>query len=169
MNLNQGNSKELITAEGYAILHKKREKLINDDLPKITEALSAAREHHDYRENGELDAARAEKERLDYELAKLTQYLNEVSIALPSNLDAVGFGMKVKFARVGNESDVQEYNIVGAGEFCLEKGSLSYKSPFAQQMINKIPGDTFKMGDKAYKIMAVSRPDAADLMASLCE
>ena len=180
MNLNynkeiagQGNAKEFITVPGYDMLQKKREKLVNEDLPKIAEALAAAREHHDYRENGELQAARAEKDYLDYELGKLVKYLNDVVPRSAMNENVVDFSLKVKVASTSDSSDVHEYILVGSGEFSLEKGSISYKAPFVQSMMGKAVGETFNFknnagSNKIYEILSITKPTEAELREAIC-
>lgn len=74
---------------------------------------------------------------------------------VPAQADAeeVRFGAKVTFAR--EDGRRQTYRIVGEDEADPAKGTLSYVSPLARELLGKAVGDTARAGAGELEILAI--------------
>ena len=73
----------------------------------------------------------------------------------PLDVDRVQFGSTVTIAR--DDGRRQTYRIVGEDEADPAKGSISYVSPLARQLVGKPVGDSVRMGASETEIVAITR------------
>lgn len=147
-----------MTAEGKKRVEKLLKHFIQDDRPKVIEAIKIARAHGDLSENADYDAAKEQQAILESRISDLTQKLANAQVVDVSKIksDAITFGASVKLKNLDDDK-VVSYSIVGEAESDAKKGLLSIKSPLAKKMIGLKKGETFILqtpgGEREYEVL----------------
>ncbi len=150
-----------MTAQGLSRLEEERERLMNEERPRIIRAIAAAREHGDLKENAEYHAARERQSFTEGRLAELGDLISRAEVIDTTKLsgDVVRFGATVLLADEDTEKEAT-YQIVGSHESDINSGRLSVTSPLASALIGKSLGDSVEVatprGLKSYEIVKVS-------------
>jgi transcription elongation factor GreA len=150
-----------ITPEGHARLTARLEQLKKVEEPRIIQEVATAREHGDLRENAEYHAAREKHGMIRAEMAMLEGALSDSEIIDPTKLagDKVAFGATVKLSNLDTSEEVT-WRIVGPIEADSDRGTISYESPLARQLIGREVGDEVKVttpgGKRTYEVLDVS-------------
>jgi transcription elongation GreA/GreB family factor len=76
-------------------------------------------------------------------------------VPAPTDVDRVKFGSTITIAR--DDGLRQTFRIVGEDEADPAKGSVSYVSPLARQLVGKRVGDSIRMGPRETEIVAIGR------------
>ena len=148
------------TSSGLEKIKSELSNLKKLERPNIIQAIAAAREHGDLKENAEYHAA---KDRQSFIEGRITELEDVTSRAEVINLNrlsgnTVTFGTKVKI--VDEENDQKTvYQIVGPYEADLELGHISIASPIAKALIGKEEGISVSVstpgGTKNYEILSI--------------
>ncbi|MCC6216352.1 MAG: transcription elongation factor GreA [Polyangiaceae bacterium] len=141
---------------------KLREELVRlrEERPKISREIGVAREHGDLSENAEYHAAKERQGMVEARIKDLEDKLARAEIIDPASLsgDKVRFGATVQLLNCDTEEEVS-YQIVGADEADLNRGTISISSPLARALIGREPGDevavTLPGGKRRYEVVAV--------------
>ena len=131
--------------------------------PQVIQAISAAREHGDLKENAEYHAAKEKQAFIEGRITELEDVTSRAEVIDLNRLsgETVTFGTKVKIL---DEESNQEtyYQIVGPYEANLEEGLISVASPIAKALIGKEEGMsvavTTPSGMKNYEILSIKVP-----------
>tara|TARA_B100000941_G_scaffold157689_1_gene111981 strand:+ start:78 stop:557 length:480 start_codon:yes stop_codon:yes gene_type:complete len=131
--------------------------------PQVIQAISAAREHGDLKENAEYHAAKEKQAFIEGRITELEDVTSRAEVIDLNRLsgETVTFGTKVKIL---DEESNQEtyYQIVGPYEANLEEGLISVASPIAKALIGKEEGMsvavTTPSGMKNYEILSIEVP-----------
>ena len=127
------------------------------------QAIAAAREHGDLKENAEYHAAREEQGLLEAKISKIENTLSRAEII---DITKIPHSDKVVFGSTVIVNDITEsknkrmtYKIVGEYEANAEKGLIFFKSPLARALMGKEKGDFievhFPAGVKSFEIVDV--------------
>ena len=150
-----------MTLEGEALLKEELQRLKFEERPSVIDAIAAAREFGDLKENAEYHAAKEQQSLIearikDIEIKLSNSQVIDLSKIVPS--DKVIFGTTVLIEDFSDSSQLT-YKIVGADEADIKKGKISVISPVAKSLIGKFEGDTVKVetpgGTKEYEIINV--------------
>ena len=147
-----------MTAEGKKNLEKLLKKLIEEERPKVIQAIKEARAHGDLSENADYDAAKEQQALLEGRIAELSEKLATAQVVDLSKLksDKITFGACVLLKDLDNDQEVSYY-IVGEEESDASHGKLSINSPMAKKMIGLKEKDTFLLqtpkGEREYKVI----------------
>lgn len=154
-------SKVPITVEGARKLRAELERLKNEERPRIIQAIAAAREHGDLRENAEYQAAREQQSFIEGRIQELEAKLANAQVIDVTTVDADGrvvFGATVELLDVADGSRVT-YRIVGEDEADIKQGLVSIASPIARALIGKRVDDEVEVhapgGVRRYEILDV--------------
>jgi transcription elongation factor GreA len=153
--------KNPITPEGAARLREELINLKSVQRPAIIQAIAVAREHGDLSENAEYHAARDKQSFIEGRIKDIENKLALAEVIDPSKLAGtrVAFGAFVKLSNVDSGEEVS-YQILGADEADLAKGSISITSPLARSLVGKEVGDEVKMrmpgGERTYEVLDIS-------------
>ena len=154
-------SKVPLTARGAAKLKEELRRLKNEERPKITQAIAAARAHGDLKENAEYHAAKEQQGIAEARIRDIEAKLGNAQIIDVTELNANGkvvFGSTVHLVDVMDGTEAR-YQIVGEDEADIKVGLLSISSPIARALIGKREGDEVEVatpsGRRAYEIAAV--------------
>ena len=149
-----------VTKKGYEALEAELQDLIKVQRPNVIDAIAAAREHGDLKENAEYHAAREQQSFIEGRIQELEAVTGRAQIIDPTTMygDTVKFGATVEI--VDEETDEEKtYQIVGDYEADLDNGKISISSPIAKGLIGKSEGDSVVIrtpkGAADYEILSV--------------
>ena len=114
------------------------DELNKEKIPANSQAIEAAREHGDLRENAEYHMAKDEQKVL---LARQSELQTDLMRAKPTDFmdapaDAVGIGSIVNLSNT-DSGDAQKYTILGAWDSDPDQNVLSYLTPLGQKLLGK--------------------------------
>ena len=114
------------------------DELNKEKIPANSQAIEAAREHGDLRENAEYHMAKDEQKVL---LARQSELQTDLMRAKPTDFtdapsDAVGIGSIVNLSNT-DSGESQKYTILGAWDSDPDKNVLSYLTPLGQKLLGK--------------------------------
>lgn len=133
---------EYMSQEGYDKLVAELQQLENVELPQVREAIAEARDKGDLSENFEYHAAKREQSRLLGRIRFKQKVLENARVIDVSkrDTDRIQLLSKVEMTNLGNNSRMT-YTLASPHEANLREGKISVKSPIAQALLNKKPGD----------------------------
>ena len=148
-----------LTEEGLKSIQEELEYLKLTKRPEVINALKEARALGDLRENAEYDAARSEQATVEAKIIELEQMIEHAVIIKEVKTDKVSIGNNVKIEYV-DDSETEEYSIVGSKEADPFNNRISNESPISQAIIGKKVGDICKVaspnGEYEVKILEIS-------------
>lgn len=151
-----------MTKEGKDKLEAQLDRLKRIERPQITEAIAAARELGDLKENAEYHAAREKQGMTEALIRDLEDKLSRsqvIDLSKIPNSGRVVFGSFVTIENLDSGKEIR-YQIVGEDESNLEEKKISVTSPIARALVGKMEGDVAEVntpnGIDEYEIIAVS-------------
>ena len=156
-------TRNYFTPQGYARLRAELMQLMDDERPKVVEAVHWAAKNGDRSENGDYIYGKKRLREIDRRIRFLTKRLEVAEVTDPSahhGNDQVFFGATVTYAdESGQERTV---TIVGIDEADSLKGQVSWISPIARALLKCREGDAVKLvtpaGVQEIEILKVSYP-----------
>jgi transcription elongation factor GreA len=138
---------------------KLREELLRlkEERPRISREIGIARDHGDLSENAEYHAAKERQGLVEARIKDIEDKLSRAEIIDPSTLsgDRVRFGATVTVTNLDTDEE-QTFQIVGADEADVNRGSISVSAPLARALIGKSLGDevvvNLPAGTRRYEI-----------------
>ncbi len=149
-----------MSKDAFERLKKELDERKNEKRAEIQEAIATARAHGDLKENAEYHAAREAQGLLEAKIRQLEDKLARTEIVDSSNIpkDAVHFGAKVEIEDL-DTGDIENYEIVGAGDDDPINGKILVSSPFAQALLERKVNEEVEvhapMGVLKYKILKI--------------
>ena len=158
-------SKNYITRAGYDRLQLELKVLVDDERPKVVEAVHWAAKNGDRSENGDYLYGKKRLREIDRRLRFLTKRLEiaeVVDISKHHGNDQVFFGATVTYAdATGSE---QTITILGIDEAQSAQGEVSWIAPIARALLKSREGDEVRMltpaGLQTLEILSVRYPAA---------
>lgn len=153
-----------MTQEAYEKRKAEIEHLENVEMPKIVEAIAAAREEGDLKENAEYHGQREAQGMLNARIAQMKGQLAMAKIIDPSqiNKDEVGFGAVVTVYDEDLEEE-EKITLVGAGDENYDKGKYLISSPLGKGLVGRKVGDVVEIkvpkGSINFKILSIDYPE----------
>ncbi len=152
--------KVYMSKDAFERLKKELDEMKNVKRAEIQEAIATAREHGDLKENAEYHAAREAQGLLEAKIRQLEDKLARTEIVDSSNIptDAVHFGAKVEVKDL-DTGDIENYELVGAGDDDPINDKILVSSPFAQALLEHKVGDEVEVNAPAgvlrFKILKI--------------
>ena len=142
--------KVYMSQDGFERLKKELHEMKNVKRPEIQEAIATARAYGDLKENAEYHAAREAQGMLEAKIRQLEDKLARTEIVDSSNIptDAVHFGAKVEVKDL-DTGDIENYELVGAGDDDPINDKILVSSPFAQAFLEHKVGDKVEVNAPA--------------------
>jgi transcription elongation factor GreB len=141
-----GGGKNYITPIGYAALRNEWLNLMDNERPKIVEAVFWAASNGDRSENGDYLYGKKRLREIDRRIRFLTKRMEIAEISDPSvhfGSDQIFFGATVTYAdETGQERTV---TIKGIDEANTAQGEVSWISPIARTLLKAREGDALKL------------------------
>ncbi|MDQ0568526.1 transcription elongation factor GreB [Variovorax paradoxus] len=163
-------SKNYITPAGYARLRDELLQLMDEERPKVVEAVHWAAKNGDRSENGDYLYGKKRLREIDRRIRFLTKRLEIAEVTDPSvhhGKDQVFFGATVRY--VDETGDERSVTILGIDEADSAQSQVSWISPIARALLKSREGDVVKLvtpgGAHEIELLSVNyptpRPDAA--------
>lgn len=149
-----------ISMEGFRQLEKELERL-KRERPEVIEAIKAAREEGDLRENAGYEAARERQGMLEARIQQIESRMARFNVIDRKTLggNRVTFGATVEIEDLDSQA-VNKYTLLGPDEADPDTGSISIASPVGRAMLGKEVGDEVVVvaprGKINYEILSIS-------------
>ena len=154
-------AKNYMTPAGFAALRAELLRLLDDDRPKVVEAVHWAAKNGDRSENGDYLYGKKRLREIDRRTRFLTKRLERAEIVDPSvhaGSEQVFFGATVSYLRNGEREET--VCIVGIDEVDPARGCVSWVSPVARALLKARVGDLVAlrtpMGVDELEVLSVS-------------
>lgn len=153
-----------MTQAGYEKIKAEIDRLENEEMPKVREALAAARAEGDLRENAEYHGQRETLGMLTAKVNSLKNKLSRATIVDESKLprDRVAFGATIRVMDLDLEEE-ESFTLVGAGEEDYDAGKYLVTSPIGQGLLGKKVGDRAEIpvpkGKISFEILEIIYPE----------
>lgn len=151
-----------MTREGYDKKKADLNRMKTVEMTEITKKIAAAREQGDLSENAEYHAAREIQGQLQARINQLEYDLSRANLIDPGTVSSNGvvvFGTHVKVKDL-DSGDVEEFDLVGAGDEDYDKNKILTTSPIGQGLVGKKVGDVAEiqvpMGKLRFKIVKIT-------------
>ena len=134
--------KNYVTRTGYERLRRELLSLIDDERPKVVEAVHWAARNGDRSENGDYLYGKKRLREIDRRIRFLTKRLDIAEVVDPSahhGHDQVFFGATVTYAN--DKGDERTITIKGIDEADSTKGEVSWIAPVARALLKARVGD----------------------------
>ena len=152
-----------MTADGLQLLHEELGQL-NAEMPEAVQAVAAAREDKDIRENAPLEAAREYQERLKSRIDELEYQIAHAVVRDEQATGRAKLGSRVSVVEVDDSGaylgDAKEYTLVGTTEANAAARRISVESPLGRGLLDQ-PADRqieiqAPSGRKRFRLLAVT-------------
>ena len=157
--------KNYITPGGYAKLRDELLALIDEERPKVVEAVHWAARNGDRSENGDYLYGKKRLREIDRRIGFLTRRLEIAELADPAlhhGNDQIFFGASVRYREQGGTE--RTVTILGIDEAQSSRGEVSWISPIARVLLKAREGDVLKLvtpaGVQDIEVLDVSYPSA---------
>lgn len=150
------------TAEGLKKLKEELEQLEHVERPRVTNAISEARDKGDLSENAEYHAAKEEQSLLEYKIAQLKNVVASARLIDESQLDTskVLALSTVKIKNTANNA-VVSYTLVANSEADFKAAKISVDSPIGKGLLGKKVGEIAEVnapnGVLKFEILEITR------------
>ncbi len=129
-----------LTSEGFLKLEEELDHLKKVERPDVITAIKEARALGDLSENAEYSSARERQAKLEARIKEIEYTLEHATIIENNNDGKVCVGSVVTIEYI-DDSEQEEYTIVGTNEADPFSNKISNESPIAQAVIGKKEGD----------------------------
>ena len=157
-------SKNYITPSGYARLRDELLQLMDEERPKVVEAVHWAAKNGDRSENGDYLYGKKRLREIDRRIRFLTKRLEIAEVTDPSvhhGSDQIFFGAKVRYVDE-TSGDERTITILGIDEADSAQSQVSWISPIARALLKSREGDVVNLvtpgGAHEVEILSVSYP-----------
>jgi len=156
-------SKNYITPAGYARLREELLQLMDEERPKVVEAVHWAAKNGDRSENGDYLYGKKRLREIDRRIRFLSKRLEIAEVTDPSvhhGSDQVFFGATVRY--VDETGDERSVTILGIDEADSAQAQVSWISPIARALLKSREGDVVKLvtpgGAHEVEVLSVRYP-----------
>ncbi len=139
-------ARNYITPAGYRRLREELMSLLDEERPKVVEAVSWAAKNGDRSENGDYIYGKKRLREIDRRIRFLSKRLDIAEVADPSahhGRDQVFFGATVTYATARGEE--RTITIKGIDEADSLRGEVSWVSPVARALLKAREGDEVQL------------------------
>ena len=154
-------SKNYVTSAGYTRLRGELIGLLDDERPKVVEAVSWAAKNGDRSENGDYIYGKKRLREIDRRIRFLTKRLDIAEVVDPSvhhGRDQVFFGATVTYVDARDQE--RTIRIVGIDEARLEHAEVSWTAPVARALLKARVGDSVEVrtpsGSEPLEVLSIA-------------
>ena len=159
-------ARNYLTPVGYKVLREELLGLLDDERPKVVEAVSWAAKNGDRSENGDYIYGKKRLREIDRRIRFLTKRLDIAEVVDPSlhhGRDQIFFGATVRY--VNQRDEERTITIKGVDEAQSGRGEVSWVSPIARALLKARVGDELQVatpgGIEIIEIVDVQYPAPA--------
>jgi len=130
-----------ITPTGLKRLKDELHELLHQERPSIVKVVTWAAEQGDRSENADYIYGKKRMREIDQRIHFLQKRLDHIEVVDPAHViaDVVSFGATVTYE--DEEGKQSTFQIVGADEFDVANGKISWQSPLSKALMGKREGD----------------------------
>ncbi len=150
-----------VTKESFDRKQSELQHLMAVEIPKNSKDIEVAREKGDLKENAEYDAAKNKQGLLMTQVKELQEQISRARIINPDIVsnEAILVGNNFRILNLVSQKE-EFYTLLGPWDAKVDKGIISYLSPFGAQFINHKVDDIFKLKhpdgtESEYKILEI--------------
>jgi transcription elongation factor GreB len=139
-------ARNYLTPAGYKVLREELLGLLDDERPKVVEAVSWAAKNGDRSENGDYIYGKKRLREIDRRIRFLTKRLDIAEVVDPSlhhGRDQIFFGATVRY--VNQRDEERTITIKGVDEAQSGRGEVSWVSPIARALLKARVGDELQV------------------------
>ena len=132
-------------------------RIIEDKKPEISTRIGDARLQGGLEENEELLMALEDMQRIDMELGRYNEMLQDVKIIQPlspGKKKKIVIGTTVSITNIESEAKFT-YTILGVHDSDPNNGIISFKSPMGQELLSREVGDEIEVNESYYEITKI--------------
>ncbi len=152
-----------MTASGLEHLHAELAQL-QAEMPEAVQAVAAAREDKDIRENAPLEAAREHQERLKSRIDELEYQIAHAVVREQQETGRAKLGSRVSVVEIDENGDMlgdaREYTLVGTTEANAAALRISVESPLGRGLLDQTANGRIEIqapsGRKRFRLLAVN-------------
>lgn len=155
--------KNYMTPQGFARLRSELLQLMDDERPKVVEAVHWAAKNGDRSENGDYIYGKKRLREIDRRIRFLTKRLEIAEVTDPAvhhGHDQVFFGATVTYAEPSGQE--RTVTILGIDEADSAQGQVSWVSPIARALLKAREGDVVRLvtpvGPQEIEVLEVRYP-----------
>jgi transcription elongation factor GreB len=159
-------AKNYITVAGYQRLRHELITLLDDERPKVVEAVSWAAKNGDRSENGDYLYGKKRLREIDRRIRFLTKRLDIAEVVDPTlhhGNEQVFFGATVRYA--SDHGEERTIRIIGVDEAESAQGEVSWIAPIARALLKARVGDEVRLttprGVEVLEVLEVRYPAPA--------
>ena len=163
-------AKNYLTVAGYQRLRQELMALLDDERPKVVEAVSWAAKNGDRSENGDYLYGKKRLREIDRRIRFLTKRLDIAEVVDPSvhhGNEQVFFGATVRYA--SDHGEERTIRIIGVDEAESAYGEVSWIAPIARALLKARVGDEVRLttprGVEVLEVLEVRYPAPATPVA----
>ena len=151
-----------MSRDGIDKLRRELKRMLDVELPLVSQKIATAREYGDIAENAEYDVAREEMDHLQRRIARLQDTLSRAQLFDPKGLnpEEVTLLSTVQLQDLKKKKKVT-YTLVSPEEVDVEAMRISVQSPIGRALVGKKAGDKVSVevpaGTLEFKVLSVSR------------
>jgi len=156
-------AKNYITVAGYRRLRQELMTLLDEERPKVVEAVSWAAKNGDRSENGDYLYGKKRLREIDRRIRFLTKRLDIAEVVDPSlhhGNEQVFFGATVRYA--SDHGEERTIRIIGVDEAESAQGEVSWIAPIARALLKSRVGDEVRLttprGVEVLEVLEVRYP-----------
>ncbi len=157
-------ARNYMTPAGWQRLRAELMTLLDDERPKVVEAVSWAAKNGDRSENGDYLYGKKRLREIDRRIRFLTKRLDIAEVVDPSihhGNEQIFFGASVRYAN--DRGEERTIRIMGVDEAESAQGEVSWVAPIARALLKARVGDEIKLvtpgGLEKVEVLEVSYPD----------
>ena len=159
-------AKNYVTVAGYQRLRQELMTLLDDERPKVVEAVSWAAKNGDRSENGDYLYGKKRLREIDRRIRFLTKRLDIAEVVDPTlhhGNEQVFFGATVRYA--SDHGEERTIRIIGVDEAESAQGEVSWIAPIARALLKARVGDEVRLttprGVEVLEVLEVRYPAPA--------
>ncbi len=153
----------MVTQKAFDTKKQMLQNIMNEEIPANSKAIGIAMEKGDLRENSEYKSALEKQDQLKATAAKLESELNQAKVINLNRVKTSYVDVGAKVILKNQDSETEEYSILGQWDVDFENGIISYHSPLGRTLLDKKKGDhlvfEFDGKVKEYEILDIQKAD----------
>lgn len=143
------------TEQGFQKTRDRVKHISTVEVVENAREIEAARALGDLRENSEYKFALERRSRLQGELKRLSEQLNQARIITPADISLSEAGVGAVIEVVSDKGKKSAYTILGPWDADPEENVLSFQSKLAEAITGLRPGDSFHFKNEDYTIAGI--------------
>ena len=131
----------LMTQAGLDELRREKRRLLDEEQPRVKEALKAARDQGDLSENADYDAARTLQAQIEARIAEIEHIEENARVVEPGATISIGYQVHYREVETGEEHQILFVGSVESDPLAEPFPKISSESPLGKALAGHKDGD----------------------------